>query len=116
LAYRGIRAANVPLLPGQEPPSELLKLDSQKIIGLTASATFIKRLREARVRGMHMVPLDNYVDLYQIAKELRHANEVMAKYAWRSIDITARPTEDVAREILSLLGSKPRNQASEYRL
>jgi regulator of PEP synthase PpsR (kinase-PPPase family) len=106
LAYRGIRAANVPLLLGQEPPPELLKFDSRKIIGLTACATFIKALREARVRGMHMLPLDNYVDASEIAKELRYASEVMAKHAWRSIDITAKPTEDVAREIVSLLGSK----------
>jgi regulator of PEP synthase PpsR (kinase-PPPase family) len=94
------------LLLGQEPPPELLKFDSRKIIGLTACATFIKALREARVRGMHMLPLDNYVDASEIAKELRYASEVMAKHAWRSIDITAKPTEDVAREIVSLLGSK----------
>jgi regulator of PEP synthase PpsR (kinase-PPPase family) len=104
LAYRGIRAANVPLLLGQEPPPELLKLDSRKIIGLTASVTLVKTLREARVRGMHMVPLDNYVDACQIAKELRHASELMAKYAWKSIDITAKPTEDVAGEVLRLVG------------
>ena len=105
LAYRGIRAANVPLLLGQEPPPELLKLDSTKIIGLTAPVTLVKTFREARVRGMHMVPLDNYVDVCQIAKELRHASELMAKYAWRSIDITAKPMEDVAREILRLVRS-----------
>src|SRR5690606_17119767 len=37
LAHRGIRAANVPLVPGREPPAELLALKGALIVGLLAS-------------------------------------------------------------------------------
>ena len=35
LAHRGVRAANVPLVPGSEPPPNLLNLSRPVVIGLT---------------------------------------------------------------------------------
>jgi regulator of PEP synthase PpsR (kinase-PPPase family) len=52
---------------------------------------------------MQMMPLENYVDAPQIAKERCHASALMAKYGWKGIDITGKRAEDVAREILGLL-------------
>jgi regulator of PEP synthase PpsR (kinase-PPPase family) len=104
LAYRGIRAANVPLVPNTGPPVELLAIDPRKVIGLTSSAHRLQAVREARIQGMRMGPVDSYVDIREIAKELRYANDLMQKYGWRSVDVSFKAVEEVAREVLRLLG------------
>ena len=37
LAHRGYKTGNVPLVPGMEPPKELLEVDPRKVFGLVAS-------------------------------------------------------------------------------
>lgn len=104
LACRGIRAANVPLVPNIEPPAGLLALDPKKVIGLTASVHRLKSIREARVHAMRMGELDNYVDIREIAKELRYAHGLIEKHGWRSVDVSFKAVEEVAKEVLQLIG------------
>jgi regulator of PEP synthase PpsR (kinase-PPPase family) len=104
LAYRGIRAANVPLVPGIPPPNELLSLDPSKVIGLTATVHRLQSIRSARVAAMHMGDVDRYVDPHEIAKELRYANSLMEKYGWRRVDVSYKAVEEVAKDVLRLIG------------
>jgi regulator of PEP synthase PpsR (kinase-PPPase family) len=104
LACRGIRTANVPLVPGIQPPAELLSLDSKKVIGLTTSVYRLQSIRQARVRSMRMGELDSYVDAREIAKELRYANGLMEQHGWRSVDVSFKAVEEVAKEIMRLMG------------
>ena len=106
LAYRGIRAANVPLFPNEEPPPELLRLDPKKVIGTTANADRLQSVREARLRswGMHLG--EAYTDRMAIIQELRAVNALMAKHNWATIDVSYKAIEEVAREVRVLLGIK----------
>jgi [pyruvate, water dikinase]-phosphate phosphotransferase / [pyruvate, water dikinase] kinase len=104
LAYRGLRAANVPLVPSSTPPRELLRLDPAKVIGLTMSPQLLRNFRQSRVTAMGMGPLGDYVDLRRIAAELHDAEALMERYHWRSIDVSYRAVEDVASEIAERLG------------
>lgn len=103
LAYRGIRAANVPLFAGEEPPKELLELDPRKVIGLTANAYRMESVREARVASWGMDPGDHYADRRAIMHELRETNAIMARYGWRTVDVSHKAVEEVAREVRVLL-------------
>ena len=105
LACRGIRAANVPFVPGIQPPAELLGLDPEKVVGLTASVHRLQSIRQARVHSMRMGALDSYVDTREIAKELRYANGLMEKHGWRSVDVSFKAVEEVAKEVLRLIGT-----------
>ncbi len=104
LAYRGIRAANVPLVPGWEPPQQLIELDKQKVIGLTMNPTRLQSIRRERVRDMGRGPFEKYSDLETVRRELREAGRAIARHGWRSIDISYKSVEEVARDVLNMIG------------
>jgi regulator of PEP synthase PpsR (kinase-PPPase family) len=103
LAYGGVRAANVPLFAEGEPPPELVALDPQRVIGLTMNPARLQSVREARLRGWQMDLSDQYARSEQIARELRAANEQMARYGWRCVDTSYKGIEEIAREVMQLL-------------
>ena len=53
---------------------------------------------------MRMGELDSYVDSREIANELRYANGLMEQRGWRSVDVSFKAVEEVAREVLRLIG------------
>ena len=52
LANRGIKTANVPLVPGVEPPPALLAAKRPLVVALIASADRISQVRQNRVLGL----------------------------------------------------------------
>ena len=61
LGYLGHKTANVPVVKGIEPPSELFEIDRSKIVGLTIEATRLAEIRRVRVRAMRS-PDRQYAD------------------------------------------------------
>jgi regulator of PEP synthase PpsR (kinase-PPPase family) len=104
LAYAGIRAANVPLVPGIDPLPQLLRVDPEMVIGLRVNVMRLRTVREARAMRMRLDPSDQYVDKREIAHEVLAANEVMDKHGWRSIDVSYMAIEEIAREVMALRG------------
>lgn len=105
LAYRGIRAANVPIVGGYDLPDHLLKLPPNKVVGLTMNPVRLKSLREARAEvfgGSH----EQYVDQREVARELRYTNSLIEEHGWHSIDVSYTSVEEVAHEVLQLVGLK----------
>jgi regulator of PEP synthase PpsR (kinase-PPPase family) len=103
LAYRGIRAANVPLIPGCALPDELLALPSRKVIGLTMNAKRLRSVRESRVRDIRDASFGSYADVREIDRELKYAQAVMAKHRWRRIDVSYASVEEVAKDIMQMI-------------
>ncbi|MCA9119413.1 MAG: kinase/pyrophosphorylase [Planctomycetaceae bacterium] len=99
LAYRGIRAANVPIVGRSDPPEELVKLDPAKVVGLTMNARRLTSLREARAETFGAAQ-DSYVDEREIGRELGHTNAMIEKHGWHWIDVSYKSVEEVAYEIL----------------
>jgi len=106
LAYAGIRAANVPLLPSVPPPSQLLGLDPEKVIGLRINVIRLRTVREARAMRLRLGPTHEYVDKRDIAREVLAANRMMDERGWRSIDVSYMAIEETAREVIALRGLK----------
>lgn len=104
LAYRGIRAANVPLLADRPPPDELLALNPQRVIGLTLNVHRLQTLRAHRVQMLGLPGLPDYDDRRVVARELRNSQAQMALHGWRSIDVSFKAVEEVATEIVNMLG------------
>jgi len=88
LAARGIRAVDVPLVPGQKVPAELLKLDAKKVVGLTMNAKRLVSIREARLRRLSNAQVPTYVGDQQIIEELRDARAAMSRHKWPCIDVS----------------------------
>ncbi len=106
LAYEGIRAANVPLVPELPPLPQLLKLDPEKVIGLRINVMRLMTVREARATNMRLGPFDKYTDKREIAQEVLAANRIMDEHGWRSIDVSYKAIEEIAREVMTLCGLK----------
>jgi regulator of PEP synthase PpsR (kinase-PPPase family) len=103
LAFQGIRAANVPLLPHAEPPRELAALDPHRVIGLTMSVDRLMAIRRARLARMGASNLDMYVDAEAVMYELRTAHERMADHRWRRLDVSHMAVEEIAHDVQRLM-------------
>ncbi|MHC4993151.1 MAG: kinase/pyrophosphorylase, partial [Planctomycetota bacterium] len=110
LGYSGIRTANVPLIPGIEPPPQLLKLDRRAVIGLTINQRRLKTVREVRARALGSHAMRGYLDDEEIVREIRHANEMMTRHKWRSVDVSYKAIEEIAKEVCELCGIRLRIQ------
>jgi regulator of PEP synthase PpsR (kinase-PPPase family) len=106
LASRGIWAANVPLIPGLSPPAELLRLDPQRVIGLTMNAAHLESIRQTRLDRISSRPVARYADLREIQAELRETRALMARHHWECIDVSYKATEEVADQIIEMLPSR----------
>ena len=69
LAHRGIRAANVPLVPGQEDGERLVGLKNPLVIGLTVSPDRLVQIRRNRLDGLNAGRASAYTDHDAVREE-----------------------------------------------
>jgi len=108
LAHRGIRAANVPLVPGQEDGERLTKLTKPLVIGLTVSPDRLIQIRRNRIDNLNANQTSNYTDQDAVRDETIKARRAFERRGWPTIDVTRRSVEETAAAITNLL-SEHRN-------
>jgi len=104
LAYQGVKAANVPLVPGQPLPAELGRLPAERVIGLWVNPGRLVALREARAHHLHLARDGDYTDLEAVKQEVRAAHRAMSERGWRTIDGSYMAVEEIARDVMRLRG------------
>jgi len=109
LAFQGIRAANVPLIPGLEPPPQLLKLPRDRVVGLRINVMRLLYVREARMPDLGLDVDQSYVDQRAVAVEVNNVNRIMDKQKWNTVDISYLAVEEIARQVLHLRWPKRRS-------
>ncbi len=110
LAQRGYKTGNVPLVPGMDPPRELLELDPRKVFGLVVDESTLLEIRRARVRALRASPYLTYADPDGVSQELRRTRRLFRTRGWRIVDITSRAVEENASRILELYESSARGR------
>jgi regulator of PEP synthase PpsR (kinase-PPPase family) len=108
LAHRGIRAANVPLVPGQEDGERLTQLKNPLVIGLTVSPDRLVQIRRNRIENLNASQASAYTDQDAVREETIKAKRAFARRGWPTIDVTRRSVEETAAAITNLL-SEHRN-------
>ena len=108
LAHRGIRAANVPLVPGQEDGERLTRLKNPLVIGLTVSPDRLVQIRRNRIDGLNANQRSDYTDQDAVRDETIKAKRAFERRGWPTIDVTRRSVEETAAAITNLL-SEHRN-------
>ena len=109
LAQRGLKVANVPLVMGIEPPSELFRIDQSRIFGLSIRSEALFRIRQARLHVLGMPADTTYGMREHISSELNYATQFFeANPHWPVIDVTDRAIEETAAELLSLIREQAR--------
>ncbi len=110
LANRGIKAANVPLVPNTPLPPEL-EVPHYPVIGLTLDARVLIDIRRHRLKligtsaniGMVRQNGAGYVDEEAVKAELLWARRLCLGRGWPVIDVTRRSIEETAATILQLM-------------
>jgi regulator of PEP synthase PpsR (kinase-PPPase family) len=106
LAHRGIRAANVPIVPGIPLPENLFRLTRPLVVGLTASPDRLIQVRRNRLLALREERDTTYVSLEQVRAETIEARKIFARQGWPVIDVTRRSVEEAAAAILNLLNMR----------
>jgi regulator of PEP synthase PpsR (kinase-PPPase family) len=102
LAFRGWFVANVPIVPGIDPPPELFDLPPGRVIGLTIDPvrlTELRRVREQRLGGA----TGDYADLASVRREVAYALRLFHEQHWPVVGVTDKPIEESAAEILAIV-------------
>ena len=102
LAIRGIKAANVPLVPGVSAPSGLLAARAL-VVGLWVSPDRLVQVRRNRLSTMGEKRDTDYVDLDQVRAEVAATRQLFESQGWPTIDVTRRSIEETAATVMNLL-------------
>lgn len=103
LANRGIKAANVPIVPGCPLPPELELVSRPLIIGLTKDPDRLIQIRRNRLRLLNQNDSSEYVDPDVVRREVAEARRLYSRKGWPVIDVTRRSIEETAAEIVMQL-------------
>lgn len=117
LARRGIKAGNIPLVPGVEFPHKLKEIINPPLfVGLTEAADRLIQLRSSRLRvdeAQQANYRSEYIDPEAVDEEVRKANKLFKENKWPIIDVTRRSVEETAAEIIVLLQKKRSKEKKE---
>ena len=105
LAIRGIRAANVPLVPGMPAPPALLAAKGL-VVGLWVSPDRLVQVRRNRLSTMGENRDTNYIDLDQVRGEVAATRQLFEAQGWPTIDVTRRSIEETAATVMNLLAER----------
>lgn len=103
LANRGIKAANIPIVPSLDQEELFQRVSGQKVIGLTIDPERLFQIRYQRILSLKQDLQQDYTDRDKIVDELNLARKMFKKYKWPTIDVTARSVEETATEIMQWL-------------
>jgi regulator of PEP synthase PpsR (kinase-PPPase family) len=103
LAHRGVRAANVPLVPATGLPDGLLALKGIPIVGLTVNPDRLVQIRRNRLRGLNEDRESEYVDTDAVRSEIVAARRLFERHGWPMIDVTRRSVEETAAAVINII-------------
>jgi len=106
LANRGIKAANVPLVPHADAPRELIELNRPLVVGLVTDPERLVQIRRNRLRLLQDEVETAYTDLELVEEEMRQARRLFSRQEWPVIDVTRRSIEETAAAIMQMLSER----------
>lgn len=111
LANRGVRTANVPLVPGIPIPHQLETLKKPLVVSLHATPERLIQIRQNRLLGIGArTDDDSYIDRQAVTDEVTFSRKLSVKYDWPLLDVTRRSIEETAAAIMKLLADRQRQK------
>lgn len=103
LSVQGWKTANVPLIPGIDPPQALFSINPSSVIGLTIDPVQLATHRRWRQRTLNVSSKTDYIDLNAIYDDIKAARRIFRQGGFAVVDITNRPIEETASEVIALI-------------
>lgn len=110
LSVRGWKVANVPLIQGIAPPPSLFEIDRRRVIGLTIDPGQLVAHRRWRQSRLGAPGATEYVDATAIHDEVKAALEVLHRGGFAVLDVTDRPIEESAEDVITLVSRRLKDQ------
>lgn len=101
LANRGIKVANVPIVPGVPLPKRIEMESGPLVVALIASPDRIVQIRQNRMLSLRADEETAYTDREAVAQEINYTRKLCARNAWPIIDVTRRSIEETAAAVLA---------------
>ncbi|MBI4817551.1 MAG: kinase/pyrophosphorylase [Deltaproteobacteria bacterium] len=115
LAHKGMKVANVPLMPEIPPPPELFQVDQERVYALIIDLNSLVRVRSERLKHLGLPPDAEYAQRENIARELRWCREFYARHpTWPVIDTSGRAVEETAAEMLRIKTERDSRRAERH--
>src|SRR3712207_2124200 len=96
LANRGVKTANIPLVPNVPVPPALEKVRKHLVVGLLASPERIVQIRQNRILSLKADADTDYTDRDAVAEEIAFSRRLCARRGWPLIDVSRRSIEETA--------------------
>ncbi len=103
LANRGVKTANIPMVPRVPLPMAVRTLVRPLVVGLLASPDRIVQIRQNRLVAMNDHANHDYVDRKLVAEEVAISRRYFEQQGWPTIDVTRRSIEETAAAIMDLM-------------
>lgn len=114
LAHRGVRAANVPLVPGATLPEMLFRTTRPLIVGLILSPDRLIQIRRNRLLSLNENRESSYVDADAVREEIVNARRLFERHGWPVIDVSRRSVEETAAAVINLLNARQSGRPSAH--
>ncbi|SCA56343.1 putative pyruvate, phosphate dikinase regulatory protein [Candidatus Terasakiella magnetica] len=113
LANKGLKVANIPIVPQCPLPTNLTdpKFAGCLIIGLTKDPRRLVQVRKNRLSMLNETAMTDYVDLETVIEEVQFARKLCNRNSWPMVDVSRKSIEETATAILNL--KMKRDQAYE---
>ena len=111
LAIRGIRAANIPLVPGMALPAPLTAANGPMVVGLWVSPDRLVQVRRNRLTSMGVERDTSYIDLDAVRSEIAATRKLFDQHDWPQIDVSRRSIEETAASVMNLLTERREKSA-----
>lgn len=102
LANKGMKTANIPIIPNQPLPAELDCLGDKFVVGLVNSVNRLVHVRRNRLLSLKEKKTTTYVDENAIKQEVQQAQRLISGRGWPMINVTRRSIEETAGAIMKL--------------
>lgn len=97
--HYGLKAANVPIVFGVDPPLQLFEIPARKVFALTIDPHLLQEIRTTRAHVLGMPGTTDYADPDRIRQEVRHAKKIFRELKCHVIDVSAKAIEETSSEI-----------------
>lgn len=103
MAMFGWKVANVPIVPGVEPPPSLFEVDAKRVFSLDISIVFLIAQRSNRVSRYGMSEDSDYVNRRKVRDELDVAKKICERGGFTLINVSNKPIEYSANRIITMV-------------
>jgi hypothetical protein len=111
LSVLGWKAANLPLVPELSIPAQLETLDPRRVFGLHIEAGQLLLHRQIRQSRLGVTKASPYTDPQVVYEEVENTRRFFQRSGFTIIDVTDKPIESCADEIIRLISALPADRA-----